>query len=194
MQLTRQQGVILPLAMVALLVMMIASIGLIRSTDTSLQLTGKLAFKQDAVNQVERAVLTMQDLFETGALSNLSDREADHAASNYYASIQPSHQTGLPAVLMDADQFDGLFSGNNIVDNEAKITVRYLIERLCFSDGKVTIAKCATSALSSDTGGDALNLGNQGKAFGSDKPVYRLSVRVTGPLNTNAFMQSEYSF
>lgn len=189
-----QQGVILPVALVALLVIMIASVGLIRSTDTSTQVAGNLAFKQDAANQGERAALVVQDLFASGALSTIASREADLVASNYYATIQPSHQTGLPAVLMDLDQFDGLFATNNIVDANSQITVRYLVERLCYSVGDVTTSNCVTSTLNSDLGGDAMNLGNQGKASGSDSPVYRLSIRVTGPLNTNAFLQREYSF
>lgn len=191
---THQQGIILPVALVALLVIMIASVGLIRSTDTTSQVAGKLAFKQDAANQGERAALVVQNLFETGALSNTANRDTDQIASNYYASIQASHQTGLPSVLMDTSQFDGLFGANNIVDATSQITVRYLVERLCYSDGTVTITNCVTSTLNSDVGGDAMNLGNQGKATGSDSPIYRLSIRVTGPLNTNAFIQREYSF
>lgn len=191
---SHQQGVILPVALVALLVIMIASVGLIRSTDTSSQVAGNLAFKQDAANQGERAALLVQNLFDTGALSNTTNRETDQIANNYYASIQTSHQTGLPNVLMDTSQFDSLFGANNIVDTASQITVRYVVERMCYSDGTVTISNCVTSTLNSDVGGDAMNLGNQGKAIGSDSPIYRLSIRVTGPLNTNAFMQREYSF
>ncbi len=189
-----QQGLILPVALIALLVIMIASVGLIRSTDTSQQVAGKLAFKQDAVNQAERASVKVKALFESGALSTLADREQDQLAQNYYASLQQTHSSGLPEILLDTSQFDSAFGSNNITDSSSQITVRYIVERLCFSAGAVTISNCMTSTLNSDTGGDAINLGNQGKATGSDNPIYRLSVRVTGPLNTNAFMQSEYSF
>ncbi len=189
-----QQGLILPIALLALLVIMIASVGLIRSTDTSQQVAGKLAFKQDAVNQAERASLKVQALFESGVLSTLADREQDLLPQNYYASLQQAHTSGLPAILMDTSLFDSAFGSNNITDSSSQITVRYIVERLCFSAGAVTISNCMTSTLNSDTGGDAINLGNQGKATASDNPIYRLSVRVTGPLNTNAFMQSEYSF
>jgi len=191
---TQQQGIILPIALVALLVIMIASVGLIRSTDTSTQVAGKLAFKQDATNQGERAALAVQEMFETGALRNVADRTTNQFSSNYYASIQPSHQTGLPNVLMDTSQFDSLFGANNIIDASTKMTVRYLIERLCYRDGDVTVSGCLTSTMNSDVGGDALNLGNQGKAVVNENPVYRLSIRVTGPMNTNAFMQREYAF
>jgi len=188
-----QRGIILPIAMLAVLVMLIASIGLIRSTDTSVQVAGKLAFKQDATNQAERARLKVKTLFESGALSSATDRESDQLAQNYYASIQPSHDTGLPNILMDKSTYDSQFS-SNIADTSAQITVRYIIERLCYDDGAVSITNCITSSLNADIGGDAINLGNQGKAQGSDTPVYRLSVRVTGPQNTNAFMQSEYAY
>lgn len=187
-------GFILPVALVALLVIMIASVGLIRSTDTSLQVSGKLAFKQDAVNQAERATEKVKALFETGALTNVVDREQDQLAQNYYASIQVRQANGLPDILLDTSAFDGLFSANNIVDSSSQITVRYVIERLCFAAGEVTLTNCITSTLNSDIGGDAQSLGNQGKVLGIETPVYRISVRVTGPLNTNAFMQSEFSY
>lgn len=190
----KQQGVILPIALVALLIMLIASVGFIRSTDTSLLVTGNLAFKRDAMNQAERASAKIQTLFETGVLNDGAKRLNDLLAENYYASIQPSHTNGLPTILLDTSAFDNNFSQNNIKDNSSQITVRYIVERMCFSAGAVTISNCITSTSTTDVGGSAGNLSGSGKATGIETPVYRLSVRVTGPNNTQAFMQSEFTY
>lgn len=190
----KQQGVILPIALVALLIMLIASVGLIRSTDTSLLVSGNLAFKRDALNQAERASTKVQTMFETGALKDESQRLNHLLTENYYASIQPSHQNGLPNILLDKSAFDDQFSFNNIKDNSSQITVRYIVERMCFSAGAVTISNCITSTSTTDVGGSAGNFTGGGKATGIETPVYRLSVRVSGPNNTQAFMQSEFTY
>jgi type IV pilus assembly protein PilX len=153
-----QQGVVLPITLIALLLLMIASVALIRSTETNLLVSGNLAFKRDVI------------------------------ANNYYATIQPTNESGIPTILLDIDNFDGNFSANNIVDEDAQITIRYLIDRMCLSTGKVTISKCARATQNTDIGGDANNLA-LGKASGNDTPVYRVSIRATGPRNTEAFFQ-----
>jgi hypothetical protein len=183
-----QQGVVLPITLIALLLLMIASVALIRSTETNLLVSGNLAFKRDVINQAERAVPVVKTLFETGVLSDIKGREDDLIANNYYATIQPTNESGIPTILLDIDNFDGNFSANNIVDEDAQITIRYLIDRMCLSTGKVTISKCARATQNTDIGGDANNLA-LGKASGNDTPVYRVSIRATGPRNTEAFFQ-----
>ncbi len=189
----RQQGVILPITLIALLVLMIASVALIRSTETNLLIAGNLGFKRDLINQAERTAPTIKTLFETGALQDQALRLDDALDQNYLASMQASNQSGIPNTLLDVAGFDSQYSSNNIVDTDAQVTIRYLIDRMCLSTGAVTVTKCVTSASGSDTGGDAMNLSGSGKATGNDLPVYRLSIRITGPRNTEAFLQSTFS-
>lgn len=191
-----QRGVVLPITLISLMIMLIASVALIRSTDNSLLVAGHISFKRDIINQAERAIPSIKNKFtlETGALNSVSNREKDALTSNYYASIQASNTNGIPTVLLNTTTFDGLFSSNNIVDSTAGITIRYLIDRMCIKTGKVDIANCATVSSTTDVGGDAMHSGNEGKASGVDVPVYRISIRVTGPRNTEAFIQSTFSY
>lgn len=183
-----QHGVVLPITLIALLLLMIASVALIRSTETNLLVSGNLAFKRDVVNQAERAVPAVKTIFESGALSDFKDREEDLISSNYYATTQTTNDSGIPTALLDIATFDGLFSSNNIVDADTQITIRYLIDRMCLSTGEVTVSKCSRATQNTDIGGDAINL-SFGKASGNDTPVYRVSIRATGPRNTEAFFQ-----
>lgn len=189
-----QAGVVLPITLISLMIMLIASVALIRSTDNSLLVAGHVSFKRDIINQAERAMPGIKTQFLTGTLNKISAREGDIKASNYYASIQPSNTNGIPTVLLNTSTFDGLFASNNIVDSSAGITIRYLIDRMCIKTGEVDIANCATVSSTTDVGGDASHLGNEGKASGVDVPVYRISIRVSGPRNTEAFIQSTFSY
>lgn len=191
-----QQGVVLPVTLISLIIMLIASVALIRSTDNSLLSAGHISFKRDIINQAERAIPEIRNRFilNTGALNSVSNREKNLLTSNYYASIQPTNANGIPNVLLDTADFDGKFSANNIVDSSAGITIRYLIDRMCLKDGEVDISNCSIVSSTTDTGGDAMQLGNEGKASGVDVPVYRISIRVTGPRNTEAFIQSTFSY
>lgn len=191
-----QHGVVLPITLISLMIMLIASVALIRSTDNSLLVAGHVSFKRDIINQAERAMPDIKNRFilNTGALNSMSNREKNALGSNYYASIQASNSNGIPTVLLNTSTFDGLFSANNIVDSTAGVTIRYLIDRMCIKTGKVDIANCSTVSSTTDVGGDASHLGNEGKASGVDVPVYRISIRVSGPRNTEAFIQSTFSY
>jgi Tfp pilus assembly protein PilX len=189
-----QQGVVLPITLISLIIMLIASVALIRSTDNSLLTAGHISFKRDIINQAERAIPNIKAQFLTGTLNDVSKREENIQANNYYASIQTSNSRGIPTELLNTATFDGKFSANNIVDSSAGVTIRYLIDRMCINVGEVDMANCATVSSTTDTGGDAMQLGNEGKASGVDVPVYRISIRVTGPRNTEAFIQSTFSY
>jgi len=183
-----QRGIILPITLISLLILLIASVALIRSTDTSLLIAGQIGFKRDVANQAERTFPVIRAIFDSGNLSDVTTREQDAPSSNYFATIQPSNASGIPNQLLGSS----FGTSNAIKDDTAKITIRYLIDRMCISTGPVTFSNCTTASSSSDIGGDAMSVG-EGKANGVDTPVYRISIRVTGPRNTEAFLQSTFT-
>jgi type IV pilus assembly protein PilX len=192
---SKQRGIILPITLISLMILLIASVALIRSTDTSLLVAGHISFKRDILNQAERAIPKIKNQFvaTTGDLYESGKREGNLTNSNYYASIQASNDSGIPNVLLNTTTFDGQFASNNIVDSTAGITIRYLIDRMCIKAGIVSVANCSTVSSTTDVGGDAMHIGNGGKASGVDVPIYRISIRVSGPRNTEAFIQSTFS-
>ncbi len=185
-----QTGIILPITLISLLILLIASVALIRSTDTSLLIAGQIGFKRDAINQAERAIPKIRALFDVSGstLNDVTKREKHQPDSNYFATIQKSNASGIPLQLLG----DSFGNSNAITIDSAKVSIRFLIDRMCLTEGPVTFNNCTTASSSSDVGGDALSL-SEGKANGVDLPVYRISIRVTGPRNTEAFLQSTFS-
>lgn len=190
---SRQSGIVLFITLVALAVMLIASVALIRSTDTNLLMSGNLAFKRDVVNQAERTMPTIRNKFLVGSLSSSISKQTNHIATdNYYATILPSSNQGIPNILLDTAVFDAAMSANNIVYAAGGITIRYVIDRMCVTGTvEISAGSCTISKPGTDFGGDAFNIDN--KLTGEDGVVYRISIRATGPKNTEAFLQSTFT-
>ena len=188
-----QNGVILLVTLLALVIMMLASLALVRSTDTNLILAGNYAFKRDVVNQAERAVPKIKALFETGDLKLASSRTNDKTNINYYASIQTNNAQGLPIKLFGiADN-----NANNIIDTKSGTTIRYIIDRMSLAAGAPSIDNGGFVPINQiDAAGDGIIRGT-GSPTNSNSPqvnggmvsLYRISIRATGPRNTESFLQ-----
>jgi type IV pilus assembly protein PilX len=191
----QQKGVVMVVTLICLVVMLLASVALIRSTDANLLIAGHLSFKRDVINQAERAIPNIRTAFVTGTLSDASKREQSVAGENYSAVILDSNSVGIPTVLLNTSTFDGSYGGKNIVDSDSQITIRYVIDRISLQTGPCSVTSCAVTQAKNALGGDANNLlyNNTSRAQASDTPVYRISIRVTGPRNTEAFLQSTFS-
>ena len=192
-----QSGVVLIVTLIALVLLMIASVALIKSTESTSLIAGSIGFKRDMVNQAERAMPTIRTRFITGTLSNEATRNANLASANYSAFILPTDAKGLPTVLANTASFDTTYSTNNITDSDAVITVRYVIDRMCFAAGSVNATNCILGTSVTDVGGNIKGIqgvgGSGGKVSGSDRALYRISMRVSGPRNAETYMQSTFT-
>jgi len=186
-----QRGVIVLFTMIAVVLLLIGSVALVRSFDTAQTLAGNMAFKRDLMNQAERGIArALASVSPAGALEFDSVRQADSTADNYSATTLPSNSHGIPSILIDeaAWQASGM-TGTDIVDGSAGIQIRYVIDRMCSAGGMSTAANCAISSLNIDKNGTNWVR----RAGGGMLPVYRISVRVTGPRNTQTYVQSTVS-
>ncbi|KAF7599125.1 MAG: hypothetical protein CGU28_14755 [Candidatus Dactylopiibacterium carminicum] len=182
-----QKGVILLITLLVMVVLLIASVALLRSFDTSMQLSGSLAFKRDLVNQGERGMARAIAAFDSGPLQTESARQGNISSSNYSASILPSNSKGIPKALLSASEYTAAgMTGTDISDNG--VIIRTIIDRQCSNTGTFSTATCVYLPGYSDTGGSA-HLANK-RAGAEYTPVYRVSVRVDGPRNTQVFLQS----
>lgn len=189
----RQDGIIVLFTLLAVVLLLIASVALVRSFDTSLTLAGNMAFKRDLVNQSERAVAkAIAAVSIGGALASDATRQANSLTNNYFATTLTSEAHGIPTILVDDSAWTtaGLTATGDITDVTSNVSIRYVIDRLCLT-GTVasSTVSCAISALGADKGGTIWIK----RAGGSSLPVYRVSVRVTGPRNTQTFVQATIS-
>ena len=184
----KQTGVILIISLIALVILMIGGIALVRSFDTSMLLSGNMAFKRDLMNQGERGMAQAITALSAGALAGEATRQADAPGSNYSATSLASDAHGIPQVLLSDDAtFNAAYTAGDISDAASKVTIRYVIDRQCSAAGAFGADTCTTTtAIAEDKGGSNFLK----KAGGGLRPVYRISVRVTGPRNTQAYLQS----
>jgi len=193
----RQRGVTLLITLVILVVMMLASVGIMRSVDTSVAAVGNMAFKQAADEATGAGV---QQVLQT-VVSNWTVQLADHpefldhdgaagfgGGVGYYASIQPDESVeGIPALLQvrpPASDAHLILSGFDSAGNSARI----MIERMCNTSGAANGKICQGGKIPPSCKADdedcALDVDHGFMAY------YRISVRVDGPNNTVSFAQS----
>jgi len=207
-----QRGAVLLFSLIALVVMLIAAVALVRSFQSSLFLAGNIGFKRDLQNQGERAVDRALTAFRaSGALDSPTARAANLKAGNYSASILATNPQGIPDVLQNDSTFAAVgLPANDITPlNEPTlaaqgVTIRYVIDRLCAtvgSESTLGLVNCLVADNPTPTGGSSGNLMGAERAAlcascasaASVGVVYRLSVKVTGPRNTQSFFQSTFT-
>ena len=206
----RQRGVVLLFSLIALVVLLLAAVALMRSFSTSQFMAGNIAFKRDLQNQGERAVDRVLASFRSGQpLASAATRANNLTSRNYSATTLGVNAQGIPSILTDAN-FGNTWTAPDIdgtTDSDLAnqgVSIRYIVDRMCNATGDeqtLGAANCVVSDNPMPSGGSASNLlGPDGKPLcatcKSAAPqgvVYRLSIRVTGPRNTQAFFQSTFT-
>lgn len=176
-----QEGVIVLVALVAILVMALSATALLRSVDTSVAISGNLGFMQAAQSAaddaVERAVAA---LFEQRLIV---DPSVDDSANGYFASRQPAESArGVPVALQTLADYPG---DAPVRDAGNGNTVRYIIERMCLGTGGATADNC----LLTPTSEPPLATPDEPLVEPPLVPVFRQSIRVDGPGNATQFVQ-----
>ncbi len=202
-----QQGVVLLIALIVLVAMTLAGIGLVRSVDTGNMVAGNLAFKQGATLAgdagTEAAISWLTPLNGDAALY------VNDAAAGYYATSQATldptnnHSAAtVPAVDWDDNNCSGLvFSicvkpapAISVGDN----SVSYIIHRLCQTETDPN--NVGNTCVTYQYGGSTSPKRGELK-YGDDKrfeplpgPYYRIISRVKGPRNTISFVETMIHF
>lgn len=196
----RQRGAVLLFAMIALVIVLIGTAALVRSMNTSLFTAGNFGFKRDLTNQGERAIATVLNVVQSGALGSAGARQVNASASNYSASILPSNDQGIPLALLTDAAFGAVgVNGNDITLADMGVTVRYVVDRLCVAAGPATQDGCtlAGNPLPAGSSSSELLRAEDGSSGGvgavAPQVVYRVSIRVDGPRRTQSFFQSTFT-
>ena len=188
----REQGVVLLIALIVLVAMTLAGVGLIRSTYTTNMIAGNLAFNQAATEAgdigTERALTFLQS--RAGSL-NVNNQEAGYAAMVF----DPE-----PGVSWEAF-WRQLVAGQNsqgalIFPKPFEVTggdtgayrVSYVIHRLCDGVGSPNEDNACVKPPRIKMDGSP-NIVSGGDTVVS-QVYYRITVRVAGPRNTQSFIQT----
>jgi type IV pilus assembly protein PilX len=177
-----QSGVIMVITLICLVLMLIASMALTRSSTNSLLQAGNFAFKRDLLNQAERGFAqAVKNLNSAAVTANLP-------GINYSATQLTSNAQGIPNVLINDSTFTASgMTGSDITDSSAGITIRTVIDRQCSAVGEFSSTTCVPYVvpISSALSGTA----RLKQVKGENQATYRISVRVKGPRNTEVFQQ-----
>ncbi len=185
----RQQGVVLFIALIALVVMSLAAVALIRSVDTSTVIAGNLAAKQSSITSADSGLETAITWLHAVNLSTLT---ADIPAQGYYATIatDPTTLAWSAADSKPADDLSGYIDANGTDD--AGNTVRYVVQRMCRSTGALTAGNCLFGAPVLNPSSNSSLLAPQccPPLSLDESPLYRVTARVVGAKNTISFIQA----
>lgn len=180
----RQRGVVLVITLISLVVLLVGAVALVRSFGSSLAISGQNAFKRDLLNRGEVGIAAAKAALLNGAANSDILRENNQLAANYFASLRANNDSaeGIPKDLIKDDTFTG--TAADITSNG--VTIRYIIERQCASTGAFSQSTCAVFAKPAASSG-----GERREIVGAEyAPIYRITVRVRGPRNTTAYLQS----
>jgi type IV pilus assembly protein PilX len=203
----RQSGVVLILALVALVALTLAAVALTRSVATSNAIAGNLAFQQAATHSadqgIETAVAWLENSIGTTVPAKCSTGTlltCDLATDGYLAARLD------PTTTQTWEEFwaDSLITKAKTLPVDAVgNTVAYVIQRMCANTGdpNTEINSCSTSpqaSAGSCPGGTTCTGGGGRGGTGSNvnsakQTYYRITVRVSGPRNTQSLVQAMVS-
>lgn len=204
----QQSGVVLFIALIALVAMTLAGIALVRSVDTGNMVAGNLAFKQGATLAgdagTEAAIAWLQ------GVAGSSNSYTDQPAAGYYATSQDaldmtgsSNDPNRALVDWDFNSCSGAATTACIrpapaISAGAGNTVTYIIHRLCLSSGDPnnTTNTCANYKSTSSTSPKKgeLKYGDDKRFEPLPKEYYRITSRTAGPRNTISFVEAIIHF
>jgi type IV pilus assembly protein PilX len=196
-----QAGVVLFVALIALLVLSLAAVGLIRSVDTSTLIAGNLAFKQSAKyssdHGIESAIAWLNN--------NPAQLEGNSTNNGYFAGLTKEADADYDNgpgndkdKLFNADTWSektAFASGDDInlgVEANSGNTIRYIIQRMCKNAGPADSTNECLYGAGQDGGNSNSSTAYIGGAKGntSRSPIYRVTARVDGPKNTVSYTQA----
>jgi len=199
-----QSGFVVYVALIALLVLSLAALALLRTSDTAGVISGNLAFKQAATGAADTGA---ERAF--GELPDLAAANVD-VPNKYYRFMQAVDAWGVPSTIdWGAVPCWSPAGGQTQVScsDSATYRVQYVIERLCTDEPLVAdpvavlASKCVAGKPFSTAGSAGEDRGSHTQTtnvFGSislappTRPTihYRVTVRVQGPRNTASMVQT----
>ena len=208
-----QNGAVLLFTLIALVAMSLAALALVKNVDTATMIAGNLAFRQSATASAESGIqeaivllTAMQDAAGSDVYTNeanLFNATGTVAQGNrgYYPNIDPALNLSLAATWGDATTTAGFL-------DPAGNTRRVIIQRVCrppvagLPDPTDIRGKSLLATTNCMFAGES-ELGNSMTTpiptdvcntaacpTSAQSPIYRVTVRVTGPKNTVSFVQA----
>lgn len=177
------RGVVLLIAMVAVVALAFAGMSLVRAVATAAAIGSNVNARQQAMYAATVAFEhDVVALFEDAVI----DTTRDDPAHNYFASRRPAEdRRGVPRALLSAADYP---AGAPVIDAGEGFVVRHVIERLCALPGAASADNCTLSPPSIEAAAGVPPPGEPPR-----EPAYRVTMRVEGPRGAVAYAQAMLS-
>jgi len=196
----RERGVVLMIALIVLVAMTLAALGMVRSLDTGTMVAGNIGFREAAVATGDTGIEKARQWLVANAATNALT--TDSPGNGYYSTRQagidltgnnPGAAGGVDWGGSDPSQPTKAFDAGVVDATGAH--VYYIIHRLCKSPGNVNdpLQSCATAT---NTGAGSTQKVADYSEYGLKgvlTPYYRITVRVNGAKNTVSYVQAVLS-
>ena len=208
-----QTGASLLFALLTLVALALAAVGLIRSVNTGALVIGNLAFKQDATRSSDQATMAAITWLRNNPTVQNNNGTA---GSGYYAStsdlidVTGKQLTVTNRALVNwggsncASAASGSFSSCDFVPGNAGTingnSAQYIIFRLCSASGDpgldltIVCMRSTSSSSSSAAKKGELNYSEYARFTGTSGPYYRIVVKVSGARDTTSFTETIVHF
>jgi type IV pilus assembly protein PilX len=194
----RQQGVVLLITLIVLVIMALATAAMMRSVSSANVIAGNLAFQQAAMASsdqgMEAAVVWLEN---NNGQSSSTTASACSSGSTVLACGQASY--GYIATRTDpsssqtwADLWTSLVSAGTTPvassTDAAGNTVKYMIQRMCSATGDAATGTCSIAPSSTECGQS--HSVNTTAPSCTSQVYYRITVQTVGPHNTTSYTQT----
>jgi Tfp pilus assembly protein PilX len=189
----RERGVTLFIALIVLVAMTLAGIGMMRSVDTGTIVAGNLGFRQSAANAADQGIQAAYAWLSTPA--NIANLSNDNLAAGYYSSIP----TNEPNWYDPAQWANGVLLNGGVQDVSGN-TVSFLIHRMCpqpnctpnnNSCANGAANPCGSTPTTSAVSNEGSSLGGGSTVWTSAPTIhYRVTAKAVGPRNSIAIVQT----
>jgi Tfp pilus assembly protein PilX len=189
----RQGGVILVIALIVLVAMTLAAIGMTRSIDTANLVAGNLSFKQSSLSAADKGIEAgYQWVLARAGTTALNNTDL---SAGFYSSKPGSE----PDWTISSSWADAVELNGGAADAAGNV-ISYVIHRMCTepnttyngvgAGGEANQCALSTGAGGS-SGGASMAVGAPGITGPSQQMVYyRITARAQGPKNTASYVQS----
>jgi len=214
---TSQQGLILVVALVALVILSLAAVALVRSVDTATIIAGNLAFKQSATNSGEGALIRANqwiasqieaDGVSANDILKGVNIDAGVAAGYYATTALLAEKNGYDMKTMSS--FEMLTTESTWSDKRSQAAqvadcfgytsdtdcsgnkIRYVIERMCNNTGPADCSSCLCGPVAEGTSSSTVKSATEAgaPATSGGTPMYRITARASGPKNSVSYIQT----
>ena len=185
------------IALIVLVAMTLAALGLIRSIDTGQLVAGNIGYRESSIQSGDTGI----ELARNWLVTNANTLDNDNSTFGYYASRQDSVDITGNATTSNSDGVD--WGGTNPTaavkaydagssNDGSGNHIFYLIQRLCTFPGPQSAGgqSCTTATVSAVGSTQSASDYSSQPIYQKEEIYYRVTARIVGPKNAMSYVQA----